>query len=166
MADTIHEPLAAQTLLAGREIDALVAERVIGLEVRAIRVISPEGLRSDLEEPLPCYSTDIAAAWLVVNTMRARGFCFNVWSREPDGALLHRGEFGAEFEQLERAPFRYPFKSSADTPMLAICRAAIAASQEGKPQVRQPVPGVYQNVIPAGCSDPESLDNTIGEPAR
>lgn len=60
----------------GREMDALVAERVFGLKYRArwfmgvIDPRSPDGTNmrpmGDMDYPAPPYSTDIAAAWEVV----------------------------------------------------------------------------------------------------
>jgi hypothetical protein len=49
---------------AGRELDALVAEKVMGLPP----VYGPTGIKWD--GPIPAYSTDIAAAWEVVERIK------------------------------------------------------------------------------------------------
>jgi len=78
MADLTRAAVLA--LPAGPALDALVAERVLGWT----RSTDPRCLGwwndpTDLGRPvspnwLPAYSTDIAAAWAVVEHMRARGF--------------------------------------------------------------------------------------------
>ena len=55
----------------GRELDAIVAERVMGYEVRDETWRQPP---SSSWREVPHYSSDIAAAWEVVERMRADGW--------------------------------------------------------------------------------------------
>lgn len=123
--------MAAETMEAGRELDALVAERVMGIEVRdgsrvtCIQVWQrgvgwkdgPAGSCLVLPDP---YSTDITAAWQVVEKMRERGYevCIGLIS---DGVFCRiDGEPG---ERIGHASVDW---RDGSTP-LAICRAALAA---------------------------------------
>lgn len=94
-----HE-LRATPEEAGRELDALIAERVMGATWENVspagrkkRLVTPEhatiGYKDSAKAELmvigygpngnlPAYSTDIAAAWLVVEKMRER---FSSWQR-------------------------------------------------------------------------------------
>ncbi len=61
---------------AGRDLDALVAEKVLGWRhIKWERTTplgrSPKNLLSLVLEEVPYYSTDIAAAWQVVERMRS-----------------------------------------------------------------------------------------------
>lgn len=113
---------ATTQLPAGRELDALIAEKVMGGVSR-----HPEWywLRSgtapevpDLPTPKgrpaifcgPGFSTDIAAAWNVVERLKAR-YRFE---------LVHRGG-----DRPWVAVFG-TWRATADTAPLAICRAALA----------------------------------------
>lgn len=86
---------------AGRELDALVAEKIFGWS------------KSDLEinEDISHFSTDIAAAWEVVERLRSRGYRFEVRS-QPQGFWVYFGE-----EMSAEAP----------TAPHAICLAALKA---------------------------------------
>lgn len=119
----------------GRELDALVAEKVMGWKKDRVRVGRNSGdgttfwtidaLRfgdrihalephdQPLNVPgLPPYSTDIAAAWEVVDNMRARNLEFEISSAP------HRLPWLAKFgRRAEPAP----------TPAHAICLAALKA---------------------------------------
>lgn len=67
------------------------------------------------------YSTDIAAAWLVVEQMRASGFSFEMSDHDE---RTHR----PVWEVLFRGPIADGW-ATEDTPALAICRAALAATR-------------------------------------
>ena len=123
-------------LEAGRALDALVAERVMGFIWRVSKVsgrrclISPdycpawfvdvangsEPLADQWDTRLPNYSTDIAAAWQVVEKLRS----FSL-SRHLDGSWhcwhWNKGHLNA----------------NAATPALAICLAALKARAESPP---------------------------------
>lgn len=143
---------------AGRETDALIAERVMGLEIidRAWpcgnepecgeyeAALSREtdaliGWRTTPDviykaheypteweplyktqlglwcKPVPHYTTDIAAAWLVVDAMRARGWRVMIYDDMDDRVFIV--QFGKAGRVSRNAP----------TAPLAICRAALAA---------------------------------------
>jgi hypothetical protein len=86
---------------AGREMDVTIGYHVMDL-------VAPP-------EIYPEYSTDIAAAWEVVEQMQKNGYCFDA-----DGnALRRRIRFGVGQEIGE-----------AETMPLAICRAALLAFME------------------------------------
>jgi hypothetical protein len=114
---------------AGRELDALIAAtffgekwelypkdsiaRMGGALFAPLNVTGPDGkVKGLLAGPLR-YSTDIAAAWLVVEKMRERNVEVSVYTFAGDWMAQITGAMGA----LAR-------ESSAP---LAICRAALAA---------------------------------------
>lgn len=91
----------------------------------------------ELPEPLPCYSSDVKAAWFVVDHMLARGYDFECRS-------LLKGEIAFvffDFKDFEmciaggvghvhkvRDPFNsWEWPAKASTLPLAICRAALLA---------------------------------------
>jgi len=88
---------------AGRELDALIAERVMG---------EMWGVGPNLEDTLPHYSTQIADAWLVVEKMRPY---FEIYC---DG-----GGWVARFGWADAGTLA----AYADTAPLAICLAALKA---------------------------------------
>ena len=124
---------------AGRELDALVAEKVMGLVILAAEDMKAEAQRVWEKQPgccwfirgfdfvggthehpilrqrFPLYSTDIAAAWLVVDQMAGRGWKLDVQNRAVGWAclVLVIGR-PAIFEHHETAP-------------LSICLAALRA---------------------------------------
>ena len=93
------------TLAAGRELDALVAEKVMGW-------VPGAGFANDTYWS---FSTDIAAAWQVIEKMLNDGY----------GTSIADGPHGwsVAFGSTEK-PFA---DADGDTPALAICRAALAA---------------------------------------
>lgn len=106
-----------------RQLDALIAERV--MEWKYVRLAGPpwdyygqEPDRGDTNYDVPHYSTDIAVAWQVVETLAAKQIYVsnlyllleNVWVCE-----FHNRAHGKSDE----------WRACANTPMSAICRAAI-----------------------------------------
>lgn len=149
---------------AGRELDAALAERVMGLRVVhpawpcgyypdgcSIEIMhaaddenrEPDSWHTELRpihqvregdpdnsdthtyrflcEVVPAYSTDIAAAWLVVERMRALGWCVAINDRMDDPE-----PWWCEFatDGYERGA-----QAWANTMPLAVCRAALAATR-------------------------------------
>lgn len=122
---------------AGRELDALVAEKVMELRrveegnvyfwpspemVEQIRKRHPDVIGVDYF-PAPHYSTDIAAAWQVVDKLTDENepfprFCI-FWHKEL--------EWGAEFQMTQEL---FPHRVYADTAALAICQAALKAMEQ------------------------------------
>lgn len=88
---------------AGRELDALVAEKVMGVET--MQKLYPSMMAKG-GAWLPHFSTDIAAAWEVVEKMRREGYIFDI--------EIRKDYVGVNCEHCESAP-------------LAICLAALRA---------------------------------------
>lgn len=121
---------------AGRDLDARIAEMVfrwqwyIADNVQYLRsphpfaygcVIDSEG--THYLKALPAYSTDIAAAWLVVEQIHQRGLCVSV-------SALHEWDTKYECSVHHESILDVVASGEADTAPLAICRAALAAVQE------------------------------------
>lgn len=64
------------TMPAGRELDALIAEKVMGL----VLVEYDGALRIRSEHPIPKYSMEMGAAWEVVDHMLMRIRLGFIWS--------------------------------------------------------------------------------------
>lgn len=127
--------------MTNRELDAWIAEHVFGKTVRPCRsneTFPPDGdsyenhgwTSSDLaivtgyqfDMPLPRYSTDIAAAWTVVEKMKEYGWAFAL-------ETTHNGDACAVFNvgTYIGDDLSGPRCVSADTAPMAICLAAKAA---------------------------------------
>lgn len=150
---------AVSALPAGRELDALVAERVMGwtrLDVRpscwppAVSLTCIElGPRFGTTVPpyagpwwlppgvtaergpvngvgFPEYSTDIAAAWTVLETVQRRSACLASVTKFRDGAHGCIVESNRDGERLGKETAY----ARADTAPLAICRTALLATLE------------------------------------
>jgi hypothetical protein len=115
--------------VAGPALNAEVAERVMGLDL-TWRRFSLDGLNRDLGpvRAVPAYSTDLAAAWGVVEALRACGFEVEIGSRTGGGwyaSIVQSNGWGYRCDECD-GPVDPPF-AYADTTPLAICRAALAA---------------------------------------
>lgn len=126
--------------VAGKKLDALVAEKVLGCKVvRYNSAVTSAGCECPDErhttpeqsDELKDYSTSLTAAWEVVEVMRRDGFSFKLWQHDgPDDEAVvtfvcssgpcpkhgntvcnHHGAYGVE----------------AGTLPLAICTAALIA---------------------------------------
>jgi hypothetical protein len=100
-------------LTAGRELDALVVEKVMGWDMA-----KPLGSEPPME--LPRYSGDIAAAWLVAEKMLGLGWGQVDLSRDWDSGKWTAG-FGTWQEGGKRV------ERTGNTAPLAICLAALKA---------------------------------------
>jgi Phage ABA sandwich domain len=100
---------SAEELIAGREFDALIAEKVMGWPGDGLSA-SP----TYREQNMPHFSTDIAAAWQIIERAREFDLWFNPDQRHWGCYLA----FPSGFARVD-----------ADNPSapLAICRAALAA---------------------------------------
>lgn len=108
-----------RNLPAGPELDALIAERVLGYG--GFWLVPPHPSLELEWEVAPC-STNPAAAWLVVEAMEARGWvpCLK--------RNIERVEWEATFWATPENPaMPRAVRIQADTAPLAICRAALAA---------------------------------------
>jgi hypothetical protein len=122
---------------AGREMDALIAEKIFGLAWLRGQYGKYEYLRQDDDtkyacakllatgelfpnKTLPKYSTDIAAAWQVVEKMSSR----KDWDEHPVCIVRNYA-----FKDMWTVELRdYDFDATAETAPLAICRAALLAA--------------------------------------
>jgi hypothetical protein len=104
-------------LVAGRELDALVAERVMGWVQEEPQPHPVNSFAIYFGGPPP-YSTDIAAAWQVVERMREQEYSIaldsDTWLKHPYAVHFIGGNSGC-------------VSCTADTAPLAICRAALKA---------------------------------------
>lgn len=101
-----------------REIDRLIAERVMGwtdLSVTGNRFgTTPEGKPHRI---IPQYSTEISAAWEVIEKLRFLGYQGGIdWARPEAG---YECSFGSSLPPDQRP------SSQAETAPLAICLAAL-----------------------------------------
>lgn len=106
-----------------REIDALVAEHVMGLwlvdggYVKGYFEI--EGIKTPHKiVEIPSFSTDIAAAWGVVERMAQEGWLMSIF---------HCGSFGYRVVALTTTPESNDTFATTDEAPLAICLAALKA---------------------------------------
>lgn len=146
----------SEVLRAGRELDALVAEKVmewteVGMGVDlAGRVNGPYGVnpqtkRGDMQtlegqilearrfDDVPEYSTDIGAAWTVVEKLRWDGWMVAVIATHQgnlQACALTRGSaapFPPKDTVLHSVDWRESFREQAKTAPEAICLAALRA---------------------------------------
>jgi hypothetical protein len=105
-------------LPAGREFDAVIAERAMGMRPAGERMM---GWSDDAQwEPLPKYSTEIAAAWLLLEK-----FNLNVWqNQKPEFDQFNGGRWNANY--WDQFPYAL---GKADTAPMAICRAALKIAE-------------------------------------
>jgi hypothetical protein len=129
---------ALAELKAGRELDALIAEKVFGFVPCTHEAHDAAGdgwlcfaLPESPDQGGECrsYSTEIADAWLIVEKLCADG-----WNWESVG----RESFRAHFYRLPISlpdSIAWPYGGSGETMPLAICRAAMIAlaSDAGQP---------------------------------
>jgi hypothetical protein len=78
--------------------------------------------------PLPAFSTDMAAAWRVVEKLATDGFYCRIDSPFEPGALYRAGFTPHGVTGWNGRP---DFRAAADTAPLAICRAALACVGRG-----------------------------------
>jgi len=102
-----------------RALDALVAETVIVKAPRIPRNAAPL-LCSLALHPVPPYSTDIAAAFLVVEEMRRRGWRYTLRDARNRDGFCHEAQFDNHKGVLE-------FEQDTTSPSRAICIAALRA---------------------------------------
>lgn len=124
---------------AGRDLDVLIAERVMGwrhdIDSFGVGWLDTHGAFR-LDEEVPPYSTDIAAAWAVVAHLQAQGALFRLQygrtkplQRTGHGAA--NSKFGPEWGALfQHMPSYFEASATADTAPLAICLAALRTAEE------------------------------------
>jgi len=128
--------------MTNREIDALVAEKIMGRKKTArycydekIEILLPESHIKSGFVDIPHYSTDISAAWEVVEKMREKEFAFSIATVKHMANPI-RYEWIAKFEFFRNQGeycFEFEFNENEAT---AICLAALKAlgidASEGK----------------------------------
>lgn len=115
MSVTIRRVVATEELVAGRELDALIAEKFMG---------RPRGMDSrDARSVIPHYSTDVAAALPVFEKLDEKLSDADVtWQIRQDARGWIVETFFGDVDSWGCEIF-----GVADTLPLAICRAAMAA---------------------------------------
>jgi len=99
---------------AGRRMDALIDSKVFGM----VNISSGDPLDSDL---LPEYSTDISAAWEVVEKMSSKFIGLHKMKfAEGKWFALYLDKSNDDCEEIVEA----------ETPMLALCLAALLSVEE------------------------------------
>lgn len=99
---------------AGRELDALVAEKVMGRDMTR-----PEGFKYPME--MPRYSTEMAAGWRVVEKLGADGWNWKIEYPMWGG----RGKVHIEITRSDPAKGAFYHHESEDASLpLAICQVA------------------------------------------
>ena len=107
--------------MSDRELDAQVATEVMGWVVNGDAYVTEAVTMTEAWQLIPEFSTDIAAAWLVVEKMVADGYEVHivVSSEENSVAMFPPGKAIGEYALEKTLP-------------LAICRAALAAAEGGR----------------------------------
>jgi hypothetical protein len=120
----------SEPMTAGRELDALIAERVMGHVLKSPVYATPDyvlewdgppGNGTSRARELPHYSTEITAAWEVVEKLDAQKHFLEIerrGDRREDGDYFMRWACGLWPSYVE---------AEAETVPLAICRAALKA---------------------------------------
>lgn len=108
--------------LSAREIDKLIAEKVMCYTIESTGPHLYVRGTDRFVQPLVAYSTDIAAAWQVIEKMD-KGFAFSLYS--PD-TYLEDEERKWEARFISRAN-RIVYYKEASTALIAICLAALEA---------------------------------------
>lgn len=127
---------------ASPALDDIVAVKVMGFRHEPLhdRLIAPPDfpLAHDPRDPAPPFSTDIAAAWLVLDAMSRRGCCYEM--------LGEPGHFAVRiWQKYHRADSSW---CSDASPALAICRAALLADPSDDPgHIATVDPAVYPELV-------------------
>lgn len=134
---------SSDAALSGRELDAAVAERVMGLEVRWFwpgeerknqHPVTPTGRKSydgkgTEWDHIKHYSTDIAAAMRVIEKMRERGYGWTI--------VTHRDGWFVRCFELPDEGLRWRHNSHVNKSLAhTICETALAALDETEEAAR------------------------------
>lgn len=125
----------AETMKAGRELDALIAEKVMGKRViydrngESVEFYGEYPSNGFFATPRP-YSTEIGQAWKVVEKMRADSIYIDIQAKS-EGYTTLWGRAGTDDEDIWvcNGPFH------ADAAPLALCLAALDAVNRRAPFV-------------------------------
>lgn len=109
---------------AGHRTDQIIAERLRVVLIRLAQQQVPEAaMRVAHPEAIPKYTTDLTAAWQLVEYLSALGYEFAVMTTPKERALLGRWTCAVTKGSLD-------VKSAATTAPLAISRAMLAVLTE------------------------------------
>ncbi len=116
------------SLKPGRKLDALIAEKVMGgirHEVESVLSVDVSAASLTLGKGIeyPRYSTDIAAAWEVIEKILADDWAVEIHGSE----FFVKGKGGFDVRFACKAGARGRFDASADTFTHAVCLAALMA---------------------------------------
>lgn len=122
---------------AGPELDALIAEQVMDCAVFRSEVDVPDGwqyLPGEARWPMygngtfcfsvPAYSTEMTAAWIIVEHLRARQIDVMLFQGEPQPGRGPADQWECALWWHEHGEHRETTQY-AETALLAICRAAL-----------------------------------------
>lgn len=122
---------------AGREMDALVAEKAMGFHHITTGVDYPDrcfGIpaqwhRTDKSQIIPRYSNDIVAAWEVLEYLSNKYECATAVGREyPYGRMMYTAFIRGGNRRY--GTIDHTLSATAETAPLAICRMALLAVME------------------------------------
>lgn len=121
-----------EELKPGRELDALIAEKVMGLKLESCKPFSVSSIGGPGGHWAPYYSTDIAAAWEVFG--RLEGAIISKWYGKWCCSNACTEMWGCYFDEPEETlnqllNYRDYF-TQADTAPHAICLAALKAVEK------------------------------------
>ena len=112
---------------AGCDTDRLIAEKVLGMQPAArvpdaFQPTDPAG--NPMPISAPRYTDDIRAAWQIGDVLAAGGYDVAIFTTRGPARANGTWTFAVASADVGA-------KAQADTPMLAICRAALALAGEG-----------------------------------
>jgi hypothetical protein len=116
-------------LEAGRALDALIEERIFGNPVDdefEEPIVKARRDQYDEWGVLPFYSTDLTTAWEIVTRLEAHSLEWHLSlyrMHDDDDRLLWFADFSKQ--RSDYAPVGSNAIAAAETPALAICRAAL-----------------------------------------
>lgn len=124
------------TMKAGREMDALIAEKAMGWKreeyylcgVETTGLVGPGGLR--YVDDYPHYSTDIGAAWQVIEKLRVQGVCLRIDPRGDGYSVRTMNDEEVPLSWTKEGHLNWDVPSVTEIEAaapLAICRAALNA---------------------------------------
>lgn len=119
--------------MENREIDALVASKIMGWSLSIAsnspwQMLPPEGSTGRKEGRVynvPRYSTDISAAWQVIQKMQSDGWHYEICDSHWEPS--HYVKFGRGKYDPYDDMFREEHSATGPTPWMAICLAALEA---------------------------------------
>lgn len=138
---TLTQTESAQEVEAGRELDAQIAEKVLGLEVVRVELDPAANYIAHAEPGNPAagwwfvadYSTEIYAAWEVVEKMKADDFWPSMtWKSGVIEGDWSRAVWFVRFRCV-RGGTRGDHWAADESLPLAICKAALKVVEQAQP---------------------------------